>query len=229
CGAPQDPATPKAEQANVYATLTELNHYADPGIRFSAQYSTDGPRTVENGPPFQQVYLLQLAHRSPEALRDAVAHLGSYLFHELTTPLGLRLDRCRRPATDAGLTPFRSFGTYAVWFPRGLLLRQAARQACARLLSEWQSAGYPPAPAEVDAACAAPLADPALAFNAICARLQDQVNASFDGDLAGMLTTLLSVLEDQSLQAVAHDDPGNWARQALHRVEDLVGAAPAVD
>src|SRR5262249_5792109 len=90
CGAPQDPATPKAEQANVYATLTELNHYADPGIRFSAQYSTDGPRTVENGPPFPQVYLLQLAHRSPEALRDPVAHLGTYLFHQLTTPLGLR-------------------------------------------------------------------------------------------------------------------------------------------
>src|SRR5262249_4668444 len=29
CGAPDDPATPKVEQANVYATLTELNHYAD--------------------------------------------------------------------------------------------------------------------------------------------------------------------------------------------------------
>src|SRR5262249_22031739 len=29
CGAPEDPATPKAEQANVYATLTELNHFTD--------------------------------------------------------------------------------------------------------------------------------------------------------------------------------------------------------
>jgi serine/threonine protein kinase len=30
CGAPDDPATPRQEQANVYATLTELNHFADP-------------------------------------------------------------------------------------------------------------------------------------------------------------------------------------------------------
>ena len=44
CGAPHDPATPKAELANVYATLTELNHYSDPLIPFSAQYGTDGQR-----------------------------------------------------------------------------------------------------------------------------------------------------------------------------------------
>ena len=31
CGAPEDPATPTTEQANLYATLTELNHFADPG------------------------------------------------------------------------------------------------------------------------------------------------------------------------------------------------------
>src|SRR5262249_17840800 len=30
CSAPDDPATPRSEQANVYATLTEINHFADP-------------------------------------------------------------------------------------------------------------------------------------------------------------------------------------------------------
>src|SRR5205807_4484962 len=102
----------------------------------------DGPRIVDQGTPFGSVYVLPLRHRSPEALEGAVAHLGSYLFHELTTPLGLRLDQLRHEEEDDGsgqaagglATPFRSFGTYAVWFPRGLLLRLAARTACRRLL-----------------------------------------------------------------------------------------------
>jgi hypothetical protein len=223
CGAPQDPATPRLEQANIYATLTELNHFTDPAIPFVAQYTSDGPRTVDNGAPYHQVYLLQLAHRSPDTMREAVSHLGSYLFHELTTPLGLRLDKLRQPAGGLGTTPFRSFGTYAVWFPRGLLLRQAARQACARLISDWQTTGLPTAHAEVDATCAGALADPELQFGTVCTRIQEEAAASFDGNMAGALTSLLSHLEEQSQQAVAHDDPGNWARQALSRVQDWVG------
>src|SRR5207253_11380758 len=62
CGAPSDPATPKTEQANVYATLTELNHFADPSIPFAAQYGADGPRLVDQGSAFGCTYLLQLAH-----------------------------------------------------------------------------------------------------------------------------------------------------------------------
>src|SRR5262249_51543302 len=138
CGAPGDPATPADEQANLYATLTELNHFADPAIPFAAQYGVDGPRLVDPGSPYSSIYLLQTPHRSPEALRDVVAHLGSYLFHELTTPLGLRLDRLRHQPVPGGATVFRSFGTYAVWFPRGLLLRLAARHVCRQLLEEWQ-------------------------------------------------------------------------------------------
>ncbi len=127
CGAPDDPATPADEQANLYATLTEVNHFSDPAIPFSAQYGTDGPRLVDEGMAYDSTYLLTLAHRTPDARRDAMAHLGSYLFHELTTPLGLRLERLR---LSRGVLPFRSFGTYGVWFPRGLLLRLAARRAC---------------------------------------------------------------------------------------------------
>lgn len=229
CGAPQDPATPKAEQANVYATLTEINHFTDPAVPFNAQYGMDGPRLTDNGPPFHQVYLLQLAHRSPEALRDAVAHLGSYLFHELTTPLGLHLDRYRKPAAAMGATPFRSFGTYAVWFPRGLLLRQAARQVCARLLEEWQQTGYAPAHIEIEAACAKVLEDPELRFEALCHRIQEEAAVSFDGNLGGALTNLLASLEEQSQQSVAQNDPGNWATQALNRVKDWVGGGPGSD
>jgi hypothetical protein len=225
CGAPSDPATPAPEQANLYATITELNHFNDPAIPFSAQYGADGPRIVDEGPPFDAVYLLQLAHRSPEALRDAVAHLGSYVFHDVTTPLGLRLDRDRRTDQGLGEMRFRSFGTYAVWFPRGLLLRRAAQQACQRLVEHWQAPGLPTAHAEVEAGCARALADPGLQFEALCARIVD-ATGSADGTLPAVLTGLLSKLEEQSGQSVAQDDPGNWARQALSRVQEWVGASP---
>ena len=103
CGAPSDPATPKPEQANVYATLTELNHFSDPG-------QSRSPPSTGRRP----------AHRSSRASRSTAstccrwrtarrrrwatrsAHLGSYLFHELTTPLGLRLDRGRHARRSRG-------------------------------------------------------------------------------------------------------------------------------
>jgi hypothetical protein len=227
CGAPGDPATPRGEQANVYATLTEINHFSDPGSPFAAQYGADGQRLVDQGPPFGACYLLPLAHRSPEALRDTVAHLGSYLFHELTTPLGLRLDQIRNLPPTIGSTPFRSFGTYAVWFPRGLLLRLAARQACRKLIEEWMESGEPTARADVETTCAKVLADPILGVETIHANIEEAARAHSLNEMgstpAEALTGLLATLEEQSFQSVALDDPGNWARQALNRVRDWVG------
>jgi hypothetical protein len=256
CGAPDDPATPRAEQANVYATLTEINHFADPNIPFHAQYGSDGPRLVDEGPAFDHTYLLTLAHRSPEGRRDAMAHLGSYLFHELTTPLGLRLDRCRavRPPGDA-LT-FRSLGTYGIWFPRGLLLRLAARGACHRILEEWQAAGdtLPPltpssrlgrkgaaevkvdlgrtsaegAAALLEAARARVLTDPDLQPDALVNQISEAARANLDGLPREALTRLLSSIEEQSCNATAQDDPASWSRQALARVRDWLGSGVLV-
>src|SRR5207253_1053364 len=118
CSAPQDPATQKAEQANIYATLTEINHFCDVNIRFAAQYGVDGQRIVDEGSPFTSLYLLPQPHRTPEALDTTIKHLGNYLFHELTTPLGPRLDNLRHgedvsgTAVTTGLlaAPLRSLG-----------------------------------------------------------------------------------------------------------------------
>lgn len=222
CGAPDDPATPKQEQANVYATLTELNHFAEPDVPFFAQYGADLPRLSDQGQPYQNIYLIKLNHRSPEALRDAVAHLGSYMFHELTTPLGIKLEANRKKRRGDGQV-FRSFGTYAVWFPRGLLLRLAARKSCIDLLKEWQALGEPTALAEVEAACARTLADPELRFDALCGHIEASASTGFDGNLSAALTGLLSSLEEQSQQSIAQEDSGNWARQALGRIQDWVG------
>ncbi len=221
CGAPDDPATPRAELANVYATLTELNHFADTSVPFSAQYGTDGPRLVDEGAAYDHTYLLTLAHRTPESRRDALAHLGSYLFHELTTPLGLRLDRCRlQPAP----TVFRGLGTFGVWFPRGLMLRLAARAACRRVLEEWQFEGEPTAQDELEAAHAKVAADPEWRPEALADRVSELVTPMLEGKPGEQLTKLLLSLEEQASQFVARDDPGGWARQALNRVKDWLGS-----
>ncbi len=227
CGATEDPATPPAELANVYATLTELNHFADPAIRFTSQYGADGPSITEAGATFDAVYLLTQPNRSPEARRDTVSHLGSYLFHELTTPLGLRLDNGRQVPLGTEGTPFRSLGTYGVWFPRGLMLRLAGREACKRMLEEWQASGAPTATAEVEAACARVLADPDLRLEALTARIEAEARELLDGTPGEALTRLLASLEEQALQSVAQDDPGNWARQAVTRVREWSGAGLA--
>ncbi len=223
-GAPDDPATPKSELANVYATLTELNHFTDPSIRFASQYGADGPSIIEEGAAFDAVYLLPQSNRSPEARRDVIAHLGSYLFHEMTTPLGLRLDKARRLPPLPEATLFRSFGTYGVWFPRGLLLRLAGRAACQRLLEEWQATGEPTARTELDAACARVFTDPGLKPESLSSRLEEYARSMLDGAPGEALTRLLATLEDQSQQSVALDDPGNWARQALTRVREWFGS-----
>jgi hypothetical protein len=226
CGAAHDPATPRDEQANLYATMTELNHYADPNIPFSAQYGTDGPRLTDDAPAFDQVYLLSQPHRSPEGRRDAIAHVGSYLFHELTTPLGLRLDQTRERRNSRSM--FRNLGTFGVWFPRGLLLRVAAREMCKLMLDEWQSgAGEKltgPEQSVLDAALARVLGDPELRPEALASRIDVLAANTIELPPLEALTRILVPIEEQANQPLAQDDPGSWSRQMLNRVYDWLGS-----
>jgi hypothetical protein len=240
-GAPQDPATPKTELANVYATLTELNHYSDPSILFAAQYGPDGQRLVDEGSPYSTLYLLTLANRTPEALSETVAHLGCYLFQEMTTPLGLRLDHIRHAESLANsgdaearqlACPIRSFGTYGVWFPRGLLLHLAARNASKKLIEDWCKTGeqnvsaeaYP----EIDRLVAHIIHHEKLTPEAIAQTIESHcsVGAPTDAVTAPgeVLSSMLAKLDEQSMQPVAQDDPGNWAKQAMNRVKEWVGS-----
>jgi eukaryotic-like serine/threonine-protein kinase len=240
CGATNDPATPKQELANVYATLTELNHFSDPTIPFAAQYGPDGQRIIDNGVPFNSIYLLPLAHRSPQSLEESVAHLGNYLFHELTTPLGLRLDMIRHddapnesgPAPGLLPAPLRSFGTFAVWFPRGLLLHVAARQACKRLIDQWVAVG-PTAineqeRADIQAYIAKLTMQPDFMPDALAERIEKITQAGTPADQGTtpgeVLAGMLAKLEEQILQPLAQEDAANWTKQASSRIKDWLGA-----
>ncbi len=241
CGSPQDPATPKHELANVYATLTELNHFSDPSIPFAAEYGVEGQRIVDQGSPMHSVYLLPLAHRSPDALEQTVAHLGSYLFHELTTPLGLRLEVLRHeeeigdsgPARGQMAIPLRSFGTYAVWFPRGLMLNLAARHACKRLIDQWVATDMLQDSKEFQAAIHATVrrftAHPDLTGDALAKHIGASAQAGAAGEVAAatpgeVLSSMLAKLTDQVGESTAQDDPANWCRQAMSRMRDWMGA-----
>jgi serine/threonine protein kinase len=223
-GAPSDPATPPFEQANIYACLTELNHFDDPAVSFSTQYGPEAPHLRDEGEPLASAYLLQLPHRTPEALRDAVAHVGSYVFHDLTTALGTRLDKGRHAPRPEGFTPFRSFGTFAVWFPRGLLLRLAARQTCARLLNDWKAIEEPDSTTSIASACAEAVNDPQLRFEAILSRVEEIARLPSEGKVSEALTAFLWQMEEQSHQPAAMEDAGPWAQQAVTRLQEWIGS-----
>ena len=145
-GSPQDVNTPAAEQSNVMATLVEMNHYAEPNVSFTAQYGgPEGVKVEESGPPFTATYLVGMPERSKAAFDDCLANLAGYVTHDVTTPLGATLEKIRRAGPAPGRTPFRQFGTFGLWYPRGLVVRSAARKLCAELVRGWTN----PRPAHV--------------------------------------------------------------------------------
>ena len=75
----------------------------------------------------------ELARLHP-AFRDA----RSLVLHRFGTDA--RYPSWRRSVMTEDQTS-RSFGTGGVWFPRGLLLRSAARHVCERLIAQWQAPG----------------------------------------------------------------------------------------
>ncbi|HEY8503135.1 MAG TPA: tubulin-like doman-containing protein, partial [Gemmataceae bacterium] len=226
CGSPEDPATPAAELANLYASLTELYHYADPAVTFSARYGADDGPAVSNEPfPFDSVYLLPLQHRSPEALRDAIAHLSTFVCNDLTTSLGVELDQARGAARGPEQTPFRGFGTYSVWFPRGLLLREAARQMAERLIEDWQAPGVESSDAPIDSICEGVLGDPGLQPESLREQLQAEAEAAGDSAPAQLVQALLEQLEEEAGPA-GLGDAAEWAQRALDRVHETVGMRP---
>jgi len=221
-GAPNDPATPKTEQANIYATLTELNHYSDPSTTFNGQYSADGQHFVDRAPPYAATYLMTLENRTPDAHRDAVAHLANYLNHELTTPLGSRLKLQRQGATGA-TSIFRSFGTQSIWFPRGLLLRAAARTVCDRLVQEWQHPELLGSTAEIDAVCARALTDRGLQWEQLSQQIE-RAAVSSEGTPSEIVARLLAEMTEEAGRPEVLNNPSIWAQHAVEQFEEWIGS-----
>ena len=225
--APTDPNTGDGELANLYAAITELNHYADPDVAFVAHYGgPEGPRVENSGLPFTSTYLLPMAERTADAFRDCVSHLAGYVSHDLTTPLGAALEQARSKPVGFNRSPFRSFGTYGVWFPRGLLLRSAAQKICIALLKEWKT-DAPPADAEtLKEVVAQAVDDPRLKPDAVRQQIEVDAVRGAEGGPADQIERWLTGLEGQINVAGRHPDAGAWSRGVWEQARDLIGTRP---
>ncbi len=229
CGCPDDATAPNLEQANVYATLTELNHYADRDVTFSARYgSAEGPRVEASGLPFSASYVLPIAQRTPESFRDCLSHLSSYIAHELTTPLGQGLEDYRRRSPAMNRTPFRGFGTFGVWFPRGLLLRSAARQLCLRLLKSWASSP-PETPIVAENLVRTVYNDSRLTPEAVQQFIAAESAHGSDGPPLEALGKWLKTVSEQADTAARRGEGANWATAVWDQAKDAVGLEPTTD
>ncbi len=225
-GAPEDPNSPPDELANIFATLTELNHYSDPDVIFNAQYGgPEGPVIEGRGLPFTATYLLPMAARTPEAFRDCVAHLAGYVSYDLTTPLGHGLERVRRTPPPAGRTPFRGFGTFGVWYPRGLLLRSAARQIATDIVRGWSQA-VPSLPPAAERILENILRDTRLTPEPIKEFIAAESVTRADGDPLERLAQWMRDVAQQADAGQKRGDPVTWGVAAWDQARDWLGMEP---
>jgi hypothetical protein len=226
-GAPEDPNSPDSELANVYAAVTELNHYSDPDVSFVAHYGgPEGPKVEGRGLPFTSTYLLPIRERTRGAFHDCISHLAGYVAHELTTPLGAALEHARARSAGFDRGPFRSFGTYGVWFPRGLLLRSAAQKICLGLLREWKSESEPADGSAVQEAVARAVGDPRLRAESVRRQVEEAAVRGPEGGPADQVERWLAGLEGQLTATTRRLDAGAWSRAVWEQARDLVGTRP---
>lgn len=225
--APTDPNTSDAELANLFAAITELNHYADPDVTFVGHYGgPEGPKVESKGLPFTSTYLLPMHERSSGAFRDCVSHLAGYVAHDLTTPLGSALGQIRSQPIGFDRSPFRSFGTYGVWFPRGLLLRSTAQKICISLLKEWKADAVPVDIDGVKRVVTEAATDPRLKPEAVRALIEEEAVRGADGGPSDQIERWLTGLEGQVAATGRHPDAGAWARAVWDQARDLIGTKP---
>jgi len=226
-GAPTDPNSNDFERANLYASLTELNHYADPDVTFVGQYGgPEGPRVEGQGLPFTSVYLLPMAEKTGPAFRDCMSHLSGYVAHDMTTPLGLALEKLRSKPSSFGVSPFRGFGTYGVWFPRGLLLRSAAQRICRKLMTEWRSEDAPTDASSVDFLITQITGDARLKPEAIQSQIEREATRGSDGGPSEQIERWLTGLEGQVENSNRRNDAGVWARNVWDQAREFIGTRP---
>ncbi|WP_439620770.1 tubulin-like doman-containing protein [Gemmata sp.] len=224
---PKDPNTSEQELANLYAGVTELNHYADPEVTFTAHYGgPEGPKVEGQGLPFSATYLLTMKARSVEAFRDVVSHLAGYVAHDMTTPLGKALEKVRLKPPAYERTPFRTFGTYGVWFPRGLMLRTAAQRIALTLLKAWRD--QPPSGdvPEVEAVVAQVTADERLRAESVQYQLDQEFMRGPDGAAGEQIERWLTGLEAQISPTARSSEASKWSRSVWDQARDLIGSRP---
>jgi hypothetical protein len=133
---------PALALGNAFAALTELNHYATPGVSFSTKYGPKEAPTQHQIPPVDRCVLLPFSKPAGEGEAPEDAGLAAgWLYREVATAPGRHLEGGPDGApAEAQPQPRMSWQTpaaYRLGWPRRTFLRTAAQRLCRRLIAGW--------------------------------------------------------------------------------------------
>jgi eukaryotic-like serine/threonine-protein kinase len=128
---------------NAYATLTELNHFAQTQNQFECKFDTREAAVRDAGPPLKRATLFQLPRQlDNQCIRQASDMAAASLFQELLTPMGRALDEYHsRDESNLQEMLCRTVGIYRLSWPREQLLHLANHRLTAKILDGWSRKG----------------------------------------------------------------------------------------
>jgi len=152
-GAPRD-ASRTLMVGNTCAALTELYHYADPEVAYSAVFVEREPPIVDAEPPFTRCLIVPLPEETdPKGTNEVLGMTGQMLYRDMASLLGRAIDLGRAgisapPWAERGRY-FQTFGLFQLAFPRTELMQRVARRLCHRLVGRWMTKDAKPIHATV--------------------------------------------------------------------------------
>jgi hypothetical protein len=130
---------------NLFAALTELNHFSAPGTTFTAVYDEKQRSIRDNEAPYSRCIILPLppASADTEAPQQVSGLPADFLYRDLTTLLGRLADERRAAVPEQQRQPWglscQTFGLYRISWPRQGLVRQVARRLARLVAQRWKS------------------------------------------------------------------------------------------
>ncbi|HEV2946618.1 MAG TPA: tubulin-like doman-containing protein [Gemmataceae bacterium] len=217
--------------ANTFAALNELNHFGSPNVRFHADYGDPDGILADDGAPFRRcVFLPAKLEEGKESTQRATELAAGYLFGNLVTPLGRVADDRRKKNSSAvvkasgsdthhsPLTTHHAIGMFRFSWPKRLMIQQAARRLCRKLVERWMAPVNRNA-SEVRGWLTEQWAKRRLEPDHILARLQEACEKAWKKKPEDVL----SAISAQYMTENAPKLDGAVAENAIAHVEQLAG------
>jgi len=137
---PSDPKlVSRTVQANVFAALAEMNHFAT-GQTYSTRFDANESPVVDGQGAFSRAALFQLSDKQkPKEIARCVGLIARGMFLDMFTPTGRTTDYVRSvaPVDPYSGPTVQPFGVYRLSWPRPEMLTCITRRFCQQLLKRW--------------------------------------------------------------------------------------------
>jgi hypothetical protein len=209
---------------NLFAALTELNHFSAPGTTFTALYDEKQRPLRDNEAPYSRCIVLPLPQTAENESPEGAAGLpADFLYRDLTTLLGRLADERRAAVPAQARQPWalacQTFGVYRISWPRQALIRQVAGRLSKQLAERWKSKDAAPIRSRVQESVDGMWAS----INLDGEHLLTALTAAC-GDTLGQSPEALLTAATQPLDAL--EDPaqaGEMVSQVMERLENVLG------